>query len=73
MWRLTDLRIRIKSSTCPKAELSLYAVLVSKVPAPAEPNGRYVSSFFLFMPENGIIPGLLIVIWWLFPFTNFSK
>lgn len=55
MWRLTGLRSQIKSSTFPKAELSLYAVLVSKVPAPAVTNGRYVSSYFLFMPENGII------------------
>lgn len=55
MWRLTDLRIQVKSSTFPKEELSLCAVLVSKPPAPAEPNGRYVSSYFLFMLENGII------------------
>lgn len=55
MWRLTDLRIWVKSSTFPKEELFLYAVLVSKPLAPAEPNGRYVSSYFLFMLENGII------------------
>lgn len=55
MWRWTDLPIQIKSSTFPKAELSLYAMLLSKLPAPAAPSGRYVSSNFLFMPENGII------------------